>query len=61
LTLQLSGLVIEGQPSRLTAIGADVELPPNKALLIAMVLHELGTNAVKYGALSTDKGHVEFT
>jgi PAS domain S-box-containing protein len=51
----------DGREKRLTVQGPDVELPPNKALLVAMVLHELGTNAVKYGALSTDQGQVELT
>jgi PAS domain S-box-containing protein len=38
--------------------GPDVGLTANKALLLTMVLHELGTNAVKYGALSDERGRV---
>jgi PAS domain S-box-containing protein len=38
--------------------GLDVSLEPKTALAIAMVLHELVTNAIKYGALSNEKGHV---
>lgn len=41
--------------------GDDVRLQPKAALSLAMVFHELATNAVKYGALSTDAGHIEIT
>ncbi|HEX3755149.1 MAG TPA: sensor histidine kinase [Rhizomicrobium sp.] len=41
--------------------GPQAALNANKALLLAMVLHELGTNAVKYGALSNDAGHIAVT
>jgi two-component sensor histidine kinase len=34
-------------------------LEPNKAQAIAISLHELATNAAKYGSLSTSGGHVE--
>jgi PAS domain S-box-containing protein len=44
---------------RISIAGPDARLSANKALLIAMALHELGTNAVKYGALSNDTGRVE--
>jgi len=50
-----------GGQHRITFSGPDVELTPNKALLIGMVFHELGTNAMKYGALSTDQGTVQLT
>ncbi|MFT3964952.1 MAG: response regulator [Sphingobium sp.] len=44
--------------SRCTVSGPPVELPPNLALHMALVLHELGTNAAKYGALSNALGHI---
>jgi PAS domain S-box-containing protein len=45
--------------ARVTLGGPEVPLSANKALLLTMVLHELGTNAVKYGALSVEYGHVD--
>ena len=39
--------------------GSDVLLMPNTAQAIAVTLHELATNAVKYGSLSVAKGRVE--
>lgn len=38
--------------------GADVDLGPVRALALGLVLHELATNAAKYGALSADRGCV---
>lgn len=46
-------------PGRFTAHGADVRISSRMALAFAMTLHELCTNAVKYGALSNDTGRVE--
>jgi PAS domain S-box-containing protein len=39
--------------------GPQVFLEPNTAQTIAVILHELATNAAKYGALSRVKGRVE--
>ena len=41
---------IEGEP---------LELRPKAALALSMVFHELTTNAAKYGALSTEGGHLD--
>jgi len=38
--------------------GPDVDLAPNDALSLGLALHELATNASKYGALSAEGGRV---
>lgn len=38
--------------------GPDFLLPPKQALAVAIALHELQTNAIKYGALSVEGGTV---
>jgi len=45
-------------PDRLRLEGPEVALPPELALRFALVLHELTTNANKYGALSNETGHI---
>lgn len=49
---------LHGGPGRFTTEGGSVRLSPRMALSLSMALHELATNAVKYGALSTREGHV---
>jgi two-component system CheB/CheR fusion protein len=43
---------IEGEP---------LPLLPNQGLGLSLILHELATNATKYGALSSDKGRVHLS
>lgn len=45
-------------PKRLIIEGAAVTLPPDLATPLGLVLHELATNAAKYGAFSQDGGQV---
>ena len=41
---------------RIRLSGPNVDLQPSQALAVSMVVHELATNAIKYGALSNDAG-----
>jgi PAS domain S-box-containing protein len=43
---------------RLTVEGAEINIMPNEARSLSLILHELCTNAVKYGAWSNDDGKV---
>ena len=44
--------------SRVWLRGAPTRLPPRPAVTLALVLHELATNAAKYGALSVPQGRL---
>lgn len=48
-----------GSGARFKASGPAAHLGPAEASSLALVLHELATNAAKYGALATDAGRVE--
>jgi two-component sensor histidine kinase len=49
--------LVDGR-NRIAIEGPDFRLRPKSAVALSMALHELGTNALKYGALSTDAGRV---
>jgi PAS domain S-box-containing protein len=51
----------DGEAERITIAGPAVFLKPETAQIIALVLHELATNAVKYGALSDAAGKVNLS
>ncbi|MBC8013217.1 MAG: PAS domain-containing protein [Methyloceanibacter sp.] len=57
---QLAPFCLEGG-DRLKLEGPKVMLAPTQAIALGVVLHELGTNAAKYGALSIDSGKVELS
>jgi two-component sensor histidine kinase len=44
---------------RLRVDGPSLRVAPEATLPLTMVLHELATNAIKYGALSNDTGRLE--
>jgi PAS domain S-box-containing protein len=50
-----------GPKGRIHLDGAPVHLHPSQAVTLSLVLHELVTNAAKYGALSIPAGRVEIS
>lgn len=51
----------EAGEGRLDCTGAPLQVPSSRVLTIGMIFHELGTNALKYGALSAASGRVHVT
>jgi PAS domain S-box-containing protein len=47
--------------ARFTVAGPALRLGPKSAVALSMAVHELCTNAAKYGALSAESGHVDIT
>jgi two-component sensor histidine kinase len=45
-------------PERMRMFGPPVPLSPRLAVVLSMIVHEIATNAAKYGALSNDTGTV---
>ena len=48
----------DARGARVALSGPEVLLPPKQAVAVTLALHELFTNALKYGALSNDSGQV---
>ncbi len=59
LATELSPYDHNGDEPRFTLDGENVSLESTQALALGMALHELTTNAAKYGALSTPGGRVD--
>ncbi len=49
---------IVADPTRFAIAGPDIELGPRATLSLSLLLHELATNAIKYGSLSSECGRV---
>ena len=52
---------LAGERDRFVVEGEEVWVAPRSALALSLALHELGTNAAKYGALSTHEGEVRIS
>jgi len=52
---------LSDEGGRLMVDGPDLRVPPPMALSLSMALHELCTNAVKYGALGSCEGEVHIS
>jgi PAS domain S-box-containing protein len=59
LAVQELAPYLHGNEARVSIDGPQLLLEPNTAQTVAMALHELATNAAKYGALSVVQGRVE--
>ena len=53
-----SALTLHSDDTRRDLDGPEVSLGPKAGLSLSLLLHELATNAIKYGALSNDNGRI---
>ena len=53
------GFAFDVADTRIECTGPEIEIGARSAEVLGMAMHELATNALKYGALSADKGKVE--
>jgi PAS domain S-box-containing protein len=53
--------VVAEHAERFTLTGENLRIPPKTTLALAIALHELSTNALKYGASSNDTGWIEIS
>ncbi|MGJ8571405.1 MAG: sensor histidine kinase [Hoeflea sp.] len=60
-TILMTELVPYDDGRRIRLEGPELGVPGDVAMAIAMAVHELTTNAAKYGALSSRDGHVEIS
>ena len=53
----------DGRADRLVITGKNIRFPPKGALALGITFNELATNALKFGAFSSDKGsiHIAWT
>jgi two-component system CheB/CheR fusion protein len=61
LASELSPYGHDGDEPRFTLDGDNISIEPAQALALGMAIHELTTNAAKYGALSSPGGRVDVT
>jgi two-component sensor histidine kinase len=59
LSLIERSMVTLGVSARVDVIASDVTLSPRDTQTLVLVLHELATNAIKYGSLSNASGRVK--
>jgi PAS domain S-box-containing protein len=59
LDLVDAATAVHSEAGRIRISGPPIVVGPQAALAMSLVLHELSTNALKYGALSVPEGHVD--
>jgi len=57
----LAPFIVSGTTRRIVIEGPAVDVTESTAGALALAFHELATNAIKYGALKTEKGSISLT